>query len=715
MVSTRGIVQAAQHYLLLGVCLLVHSMTWGTVSAQAQVVGQLPPIEITSARGALASSLRTVRTLAVQETFGPTAITTALEGRAGLFLQQTSGGGGTAFIRGFTGKQVVYTFDGIRLNNATYRYGPTQYLTTLDPLFVHDAQVLFGPGSVAYGSDAMGGVLALRSAPVPQGGLRATIDAEARQATRGGRLAASVAARGFEGGLSWDVDGDRTAGMGPSPVGAVQSGPRQAYTSRNQRAWFARYATRIERWTVNTMVLETVQRDIPKTNRMVAHDGFEVPDVLNEIDLQRLRLFYARAAAPLVGSLRTNITGYVHQQTERRHVQAALSDPLRSETDDVWAAGGHATVQALPSARTAITVGLSAQYEWIGSWATVAGFSETAPPEPLQGIVAPSRSVYDTRLAGRFPDGSRYSSHGVYVNTMRRMSLRLTLEPSIRWSRYRARVPFGGDLASLDARYHDLTFGVGAAYRLRGGRRLVGSLSRGFRAPNIDDLAVDGAWDNGVDVPNPNIRPEYVWQLETGVHTPVWTVPVHVTTFVAFYQDLIQRVWLDNGLDGMPNTLDDRFQFGNVSEALTWGVEVQASHVVRYTNGDVLDLRVEGSFLWGASQDEMHEPLRRIPPAQLDFQARFQREAVGRFRGRVWLVAPQRRLSGGDRRDTRIPARGSDGFIRVDAGFSQRLGRRVRVRMDLENLLDVRYRLHGSGLDGAGRSFTIGVNVSLGA
>jgi hypothetical protein len=35
--------------------------------------------------------------------------------------------------------------------------------------------------------------------------------------------------------------------------------------------------------------------------------------------------------------------------------------------------------------------------------------------------------------------------------------------------------------------------------------------------------------------------------------------------------------------------------------------------------------------------------------------------------------------------------------------------------MDLENLLDVRYRLHGSGLDGTGRSFTIGVNVSLGA
>ena len=715
MVYARGIVHAAWHVLLLGVCLLGPSMTWGTEQAQAQVVGQLPPIEITSARGALASSLRTVRTLALQETFGPTAVTTALAGRAGLFLQQTSGGGGTAFIRGFTGKQVVYTFDGIRLNNATYRYGPTQYLTTLDPLFVKDAQVLFGPGSVAYGSDAMGGVLALTSSPVPQGSLRGTIQAEARQATRGGRLAAVASARGFEGGLSWDVDGDRTAGMGPSPVGAAQRGPRQAHTSRNQRAWFARYASRIDRWTVQAMVLETVQRDIPKTNRMVAHDGFDVPDALNEVDLQRLRLLYARAAAPLVGSLRTNLTGYVHQQTERRHVRAAVIDPLRSETDDVWATGGHATVQALPSARAAITVGVSAQYEWIGSWAALTGLPESsAPPQAQERRSARARSVYETRLAGRYPDGSRYSSQGAYVNALWRKSLRLSLEPSIRLSRYRARIPFGGNMASLDARYHDLTFGLGATYRLMGGRRLVGSLSRGFRAPNIDDLAVEGAWDNGVDVPNPNIRPEYVWQLETGLHAPVWNVPLHVTAFVAFYRDLMQRVWIDAGQDGLPNTLDDRYQFDNLSQALTWGIEAQASHAVRYTNGDLLDLRAEGSVLWGASQDEIHEPLRRIPPAQLDLQARFQREA-GRFLGRVWLVAPQRRLSDGDRRDTRIPVRGSAGFIRVDAGFSQRLGRRSRVSMDLENLLDVRYRLHGSGLDGAGRSFTIGVNISLGA
>ena len=74
----------------------------------------------------------------------------------GVMVQKTNHGGGSAFIRGFTGQHVLYLVDGIRLNNSTTRYGPNQSLNTIDPFTVRRLELLRGPGSMLYGSDALG-------------------------------------------------------------------------------------------------------------------------------------------------------------------------------------------------------------------------------------------------------------------------------------------------------------------------------------------------------------------------------------------------------------------------------------------------------------------------------------------------------------------------------------------------------------------------------
>jgi outer membrane cobalamin receptor len=76
-----------------------------------------------------------------------------------VFVQKTNHGGGSPFLRGLTGNQILLLFDGIRLSNAVARYGPNQYLNTLDIFSIDRIEVLRGSGSVPFGSDALGGTI----------------------------------------------------------------------------------------------------------------------------------------------------------------------------------------------------------------------------------------------------------------------------------------------------------------------------------------------------------------------------------------------------------------------------------------------------------------------------------------------------------------------------------------------------------------------------
>ena len=77
----------------------------------------------------------------------------------GVFVQKTNHGGGSPFLRGLTGNQTLLLVDGIRLSNATMRYGPNQYFNTIDVFSIEKIEVLRGSGSVQYGSDAIGGTI----------------------------------------------------------------------------------------------------------------------------------------------------------------------------------------------------------------------------------------------------------------------------------------------------------------------------------------------------------------------------------------------------------------------------------------------------------------------------------------------------------------------------------------------------------------------------
>jgi hemoglobin/transferrin/lactoferrin receptor protein len=74
-------------------------------------------------------------------------------------MQRSQQGGGSPMIRGFEASRVLMMIDGVRMNNAIYRSGHLQNIITMDNNILERAEVLFGPSSTVYGSDALGGVV----------------------------------------------------------------------------------------------------------------------------------------------------------------------------------------------------------------------------------------------------------------------------------------------------------------------------------------------------------------------------------------------------------------------------------------------------------------------------------------------------------------------------------------------------------------------------
>jgi outer membrane receptor protein involved in Fe transport len=82
-----------------------------------------------------------------------------LHGEPGVLVQQTTTAQGSPFIRGFSAQRIVYLLDGIRYNTSTFRAGATQYFGWISPSVVQRLEVVRGPASVQYGSDALGGTV----------------------------------------------------------------------------------------------------------------------------------------------------------------------------------------------------------------------------------------------------------------------------------------------------------------------------------------------------------------------------------------------------------------------------------------------------------------------------------------------------------------------------------------------------------------------------
>jgi len=139
------------------------------------------------------------------ESDAPTAAD-ILEETGSVLIQRTQGGGGSPILRGFEANKILLVIDGVRMNNAIYRSGHLQNAITIDPSILDRTEVIFGPTSTMYGSDALGGVIHYytRDPLLNKEGYSETVNAYSR---------ISSANKGFTGHLDFTVSGEKWASL----------------------------------------------------------------------------------------------------------------------------------------------------------------------------------------------------------------------------------------------------------------------------------------------------------------------------------------------------------------------------------------------------------------------------------------------------------------------------------------------------------------------
>ncbi len=614
---------------------------------------------------------------------GARAMPEALMGTAGVWMQKTNHGGGSPFVRGLTGNQVLLLLDGIRLNNSTYRYGPNQYFNTIDVLNVEQVEVQRGGGSVLHGSDALGGAIQVltKNPAFSPGGWRWRPEALARWVSRdmeqSGRAALELSGekQAMRAGFSYRNFGDMYAG------GSLGLQAPSAY--REMAAGFKALA-KVGRRALLTLAYNGLFQAGVGRYDQVAQRGFQ----LSQFSPQNLQLGYARlqlqGGSPWMQQFQ--ITASAQQSLEGRQSQKTGSKLKREEEDDVRVLGLSVEVHSRFGAR----------------WSAISGLEFYADKVGSQARDVDQESGAASMLRGLYPDGARQASAAAFTAhtiAWEQLSLRLGL----RYNAFRIAIEdptFGDTRISPSA----LVGNAAATYRLNDRHAISASLNTGFRSPNINDLSSFGSFDFGIEVPSQGLSPERSLTAEAGYKLTSGRLAGGLALYRAWLSNLIARV--PASYQGQPTyNGEDVYKKENIEESFIEGYELEL--IYRLSEGLSAAVNFTSTFGHNTSADT---PMRRIPP-------KFGRLALTYEQNRGWFgqaellfAGRQGRLAPGDLSDHRINPGGTPAWEVVNLRGGYRF-RRFHLHAGLQNLLDEAYRFHGSGIDGPGRSVWVGVGA----
>jgi hemoglobin/transferrin/lactoferrin receptor protein len=619
----------------------------------------------------------------------------ALRDIPGVMVQETAHGHGSPYIRGFTSFRTLMLIDGVRLNNSVFRPGPNQYWNTVDPLSLERLEVVKGPSSVLYGSDAIGGTVnAITKDPYSYGdgvnvngrGYYRVSNAENSHIARG-ELSLGIEDHtgllvGGSGKHFGDLIGGDTVGK-QTNIGYDEYDvdiKAERYLSDQAKLVMAHQRVR--------------QNNVPRTHKtrfskanQIGWEGLTLNDELQrELDQERELTYLQLHADEGEGGLQRfrGSVSYQRQSETRDRIQNDGSQDFQGFDVNTFGLWMNATSE---TAIGTLTFGFDFYHDNVNSFKS---------GDPIQGPVA---------------DDATYDLLGVFIQDKFELldDVEVTLGGRMTYAAVDANsVNIDDNRASINEDYFDVTGSARAAWFFdeQDHWNLFGGVSQGFRAPNLSDLTRDTDFGGGTEIPAPGLDPEHYVQTEIGIKAKYDNLSLQSSYYYTFVRDQILRVPGGGGGSVFPKQ--------NSGDGFVTGIEFGAAYDITpawtvFGNAAWLDGEVD--VLQGGQT--VSDTISRRMPLMGQLGLRWE-EPANRFWAEtvVRAAAKQDDLSLRDQADTsRIPPGGTPGYAVWNLRGGYDINENLRATVAVENVLDEDYRVHGSGQNRPGRNLIFSVDA----
>ena len=658
-----------------------------------------------------------------------------LESSGNVYIQKSQLGGGSPIIRGFSTNRLLIAVDGIRFNTAIFRGGNVQSVISIDPFTVDHTEVILGPGSVVYGSDAIGGVMNFYTKKAKfsfKEGISFSGNTIARYATaseeKTGHIDFNVGLKewAFLTSVSYTDFGDLKMGkygpddyLRPEYAGTI-NGEDVMVTNDDPRLQVPTAYDQINamqkirympsnNWDFNLGLFYTTTSDYPRYDRLIRERNGQLRSAVWDYTPQEWINGNLMITNKGTSFYDKSILTLSYQNFKEGRKDRNFGNDVLYETKEKVGAYTSALDFIKKFGKSKLFYGLEYVYNKVNSNGKQTNINNG-----------------DTVLtASRYPEGSTWQSMAAYFSLQSKLAENLSFQAGLRYNHILL-------FANFDTLFYDfpftraaintgaLTGSAGINWQASDILNWRVNFSTAFRAPNIDDVGkIFDSEPGSVVVPNPDLKPEYAYTGELGAILNFENVVrIDITGYITFLEDaLVRRDFSINGqteimYQGELSTIQ-AIQNGGKAEIYGFeaGVEINFTKNLQFTS--------QYNYTGGYQLEEngSRVAVRHVAPqfgnAHLIWEyKKLKLDAYANYNGQFDYedLAPE------EQNKAYLYALDENGnpyspsWYTLNFGAQYKINKAFQINTSLENISNQRYRTYSSGITAAGINFITAVS-----
>ncbi|WP_298878326.1 TonB-dependent receptor [uncultured Polaribacter sp.] len=681
----------------------------------------------------------------------------------GIKVQKSQFGGGSPVIRGMESNRVLLVVDGVRMNNAIYRKGHLQNSISVAPNMLDKTEVVFGPSSVVYGSDALGGVIHYYT-KTPKLSENNEVKSQlfSRFSSVNQEITTNVSAElSFSNWASFtsisysdfnDLKSGSNRNHGFDNWGKVfyysdnlngnytenptkNSNPSLLRnTGYNQTDVLQKFFVPLSKNTDLKVNLQySTSSDIPRFDRLA-----ELNDETDVSDLKFAEWYYGPQNRLLISSqllinpnkrwLEDGVITAAYQNLKESRIQrrfGSLERSYRKETVNIFSVNGDFSVSLTKDKKRAISYGFEFAYNDVDSDSY--GKTLDVLNDKIIGF------TNDFKVQSRYPDGgSSYTSSAVYIDYRQDINSKSTLNTGVRFTNTNLNATWIDQsfiqLSDTDISTNNsaITATLGYVYRPSKNWQINSVISSGFRSPNIDDVGRVREKSGNVTIPNIDVKPEFAYNAEIGIQKYFNDKKFRLGTniYYTLLDNYIQRDYVYNSNGSVKQVAFDS-EFGNAVSNQNKGTAYIFGYTLNYLGKLSSAFNTTGfiTYTKGRTYDT-EEPMSSIPPLFGQFELNYKKDKIElganiRFNSKK-DIADFNFTEGIDNHDLTpiVDANatndidkyyGSPSWMTIGVNGSYLLNDNLSVQARLNNVFDEHYIEFASGVSAPGRNLSVSV------